>query len=289
MTYSLLVADKSYSSWSLRGWLSFRAFDIPVSVQTTRMYCDGFLPDLEGFAPGSRTVPVAKTPAGAVLSDSLSIAWHLAEAFPEKGLLPDDPVARADAMSLVAEMHSGFMALRGACPMNLRTGWSGFEASEAVRADLARLELVWGRAMQAHGGPWLCGAYSLADVFFAPVATRILTYDLPVRGPALAYAKAHVAHPALRRWRAMGLVEGPEQPVYDMDLPRRPFPAPAPLAAKPVESRPSENAVCPYSSNPTTHFLEMEGRVFGFCNAFCRDKTVADPEAWPEFMAIYQP
>lgn len=289
MTHELLIADKSYSSWSLRGWLAFHAFDIPVKVHATRMYCDQFALDLEAFAPGSRTVPIARTPAGAVLSDSLSIAWHLTEAFPEKGLLPEHPVARADAMSLVAEMHSGFMALRGACPMNLRTGWSGFEASDAVRADLARLELVWGRAMDTHGGPWLCGTYSLADVFFAPVATRILTYDLPVRGPALAYAKAHVAHPAFRRWRAMGLVEGPEQRFYDMDLPRRPFPAPAPLAAKAVDHGPAENATCPYSGKPVTHFLELDGRVFGFCNAGCRNKTVADPEAWPEFTAIYRP
>ncbi len=288
MTHVLLIADKSYSSWSLRGWLAFRAFDIPVEVRTTRMYCDQFLKDLAAFVPDTRTVPIVKTPQGGVLTDSLAIAWHLAEAFPDHGVLPKDPAARAEAMSLVAEMHSGLTGLRGACPMNLRTGWAGFEATDAVTADLARLELLWGRAMDRFGGPWLCGDYSLADVFFAPVATRILTYDLPVSGAALAYAKAHVAHPAFRRWRAMGLVEGPEQPFYDMPLDRRPFPAPPPLAAKAVENGPSENATCPYSGKPVTHFLEMDGRVFGFCNALCRDKTVADPAAWPEFMDLYQ-
>ena len=190
-------------------------------------------------------------------------------------------------MSLVAEMHAGFAALRAECPMNLRTGWAGFEPTDAVRADLARLEAIWGRAMAAHGGPWLCGGYSLADAFFAPVATRILTYDLPVSGPALAYAKAQVAHAPMRQWRAMALVEDPVETVYDMALDRRPYPAPAPLAARAVDRGPSENAACPYSGEPVSHFLELNGRVFGFCNARCRDKTVADPEAWPEFMAIY--
>ena len=168
MTYTLLIADKSYSSWSLRGWLSFRAFDLPVTVKTTRMYCDQFRLDLEAFAPGNRTVPIVRTPTGGLLTDSIAIAWHLDRAFPDKGLLPTDPNARATAMSLIAEMHSGFTGLRGACPMNLRTGWAGFEITDAVRADLARLERVWGEALETHGGPWLCGDYSLADVFFAP-------------------------------------------------------------------------------------------------------------------------
>lgn len=287
MTHELLIADKTTSSWSLRGWLAFRAFDIPVRLHTTRLYRDGFAAEVEAFAPGARTVPVVRRPTGAVLSDSLAIGWHLAEAFPEKGLLPEDPAARADAMSLVAEMHAGFAALRAECPMNLRTAWAGFSASDAVRADLARLELIWGRAMAAHGGPWLCGDYSLADVFFAPVATRILTYDLPVSGPALAYAKAQVAHAPMRQWRAMALVEDPEDTVYDMALDRRPYPAPAPLAARAVKEGPSENSTCPYSGDPVRHFMAVNGRVFGFCNARCRDKTVADPEAWPDFMAIY--
>lgn len=288
MTYTLLIADKSYSSWSLRGWLSFRAFDIPVTVETTRMYCDQFRLDLEAFAPGNRTVPIVRTPTGGLLTDSIAIAWHLDRAFPDKGLLPDDPTARATAMSLIAEMHSGFTGLRGACPMNLRTGWEGFAVTDAVRSDLERLERVWGAALETHGGPWLCGRYSLADVFFAPVATRILTYGLPVSDQALAYAQAHVAHPAFRRWRAMGLVEGAEQPAYEMGLPRRAFPAPEPLTAHAVDHGPSENAACPYSGKPVTDFLELDGRIFGFCNPVCRDKTMADPEAWPNFMGIYQ-
>ncbi len=288
MTHDILIADKSYSSWSLRGWLSFAAFDLPVTVHSTRMYCDQFLKDVQAFSPLSRTVPIVKTPDGGLLTDSLAIAWHLVEAFPDRGLLPADPMARATAMSLITEMHSGFTALRGACPMNLRTGWIGFLADDAVKADLARLDLVFRQAFAAHGGPWLCGAYSLADVFFAPVATRILTYDLSVAGHVLDYAKAHIARPEFRRWRAMGQAQGAEQPIYDMGLARRPFPMPDMLPAKAVDTGPSENANCPYSGKPVTDFLELDGRVFGFCNPGCRDKTVADPEAWPAFMEIYR-
>ena len=224
MTYELLIADKSYSSWSLRGWLCFAAFGIPVNVTSTRMYCDDFARDLAAFSDTARTVPLVKAPDGALLTDSLAIAWALAEAFPDKGLLPADPGARGDALSLVAEMHSGFSALRAACPMNLRTGWTGFEPSAAVLADIGRVEALWARALAAHGGPWLCGAYSLADVFFAPLATRLVTYGLPVSGRARAYVSRHLTHSRLVEWRKAGLDEGPDQPAYEMDLPRRDFP-----------------------------------------------------------------
>lgn len=285
MTYTLLIADRAYSSWSLRGWLPFAAFDIPVKTQVTRLYDDRFQQDLAGFAP-ARTVPVARAPEGLLLSDSLAIAWHLAEAFPDKGLLPADPALRTQAMNLITEMHAGFGHLRAACPMNLRTAWAGFESSDEVQADLARLDRIWGEALAASGGPWLCRTYSLADVFYAPVATRIATYGLTVTETCRTYVEAHLHEPNFRRWRAMGLVDGPDQSFYEMGLDRAPFPAPPALPAHAVDAGPSENAACPYSGGPVTDFLEIEGRVFGFCNPFCRDKTVADPEAWPEFMAL---
>ncbi len=286
MTYSILIGDRSHSSWSLRGWLCFAAFDIPVQVQTVRMYTDSFKSDVGAFG-GVGTVPVAKTPDGGLLTDSIAIAWHLAEAFPDHGLLPTDPTLRAEAQSIIAEMHAGFTALRGACPMNLCTAWDDFVPSDAVLADIARIESIWSTALNRSGGPFLYGAYSLADVFFAPVATRIATYKLPVSEQAASYVQAHLSHPPFRRWRAMGSAAAPELKEYDMGLPRVPFPAPAPLVAEAVDAGPSENALCPYSHKPVTHFAKIGGRVFGFCNAFCRDKTVADPEAWPAFMAIY--
>jgi glutathione S-transferase len=187
-------------------------------------------------------------------------------------------------------MHAGFTALRSHCPMNLRVSYTDCAPPDAVLADLARLELLWSWARQETGAQeaWLCGAYSAVDAFFAPVAARIAGYNLPVGAEAAAYVAAHLAHPSFRRWRAMGLADGADQEVYRRDYPRRPWPGPAPLAARAVDQGPSVNGSCPYSGKPVTHFLETGGRLYGFCNAFCRDKTVADPEAWPKFMAIHQ-
>jgi glutathione S-transferase len=159
--------------------------------------------------------------------------------------------------------------------------------SEAVLADLARIEEIWAhaRSVAPADGPWLFGSYSVADAFFAPVAARIATYGLPVGAEAARYVAAHLADPAFRRFRAMGLVRGADLPWYAKDNARGPWPGPAPRAPRVAEG-PSVNAACPYSGKPVSHFLEMEDRIWGFCNAFCRDKTIADPEAWPAFMAL---
>ncbi len=230
MTYTLLIGDRSYSSWSLRGWLPFEVFEIPVKVEATILYRPAFAEDMARFAPLVRTVPALKTPQGGLLRDTVAIGWHLAEAFPDRGLLPADPVDRAMAQSMIAEMHSGFTALRAACPMNLRTAWDGFTPSEDVLSDLARIEGLWSAALDRSGGPFLFGDYSLADAFYAPVAMRIAGYDLPMSDRARAYVAAHLAHGPLRRWRAMGETQGPEQPTYEMGLPRRPFPIAPPEA-----------------------------------------------------------
>jgi glutathione S-transferase len=186
-------------------------------------------------------------------------------------------------------MHAGFSALRNHCPMNLRVSYQDCAPPDAVLADLARLETIWAWAKQQTGSEtWLCGAYSAADAFFAPVAARIAGYNLPVSPAAMDYVNAQLAHNSFRRWRAMGLIDGADQEFYRRDYPTRPWPGPVLLSARAVEGTRSENTTCPYSGKPVTHVLELNGRRFGFCNAFCRDKTVADPEAWPKFVAIYQ-
>lgn len=288
MSYTLAIGDRAYSSWSLRGWLLFDAFGIAVKTRRARLYTDE-LPQLLANFPPARTVPVMRTPDGAVVPDSLAIAEELASRHPDAGLLPVEPRARAVARVLMAEMHAGFSALRTHCPMNLRVSYTDCEAPDVVLADLARLEALWAwaRAETGAAGPWLCGDYSAADVFFAPVAGRIAGYNLPVGPAARAYVAAHLAHPAFRQWRAMGHADGPDQDFYFRTYPRRTWPGPAPLPAKAVAAGPSIYSVCPYSGDPVTHFMELGGRVWGFCNAFCRDKTVADAEAWPKFMALY--
>ena len=175
--------------------------------------------------------------------------------------------------------------------MNMRVSYTDSAPSDAVLADLARLEVIWAyaRSVRPQDGPWLFGAYSAADAFFAPVAARIAGYSLPVGREAQDYVAAHLNDPAFRQWRAMGLVHGPELPWYKKPYGTQPWPGPSPRAAAAVSEGTAENAHCPYSGGAADHLLEMDGRVFGFCNAFCRDKTQADPEAWPDFMALVQP
>ena len=288
MSYDLILGDYAYSSWSLRGWLLFEKFGLARAQRMLDFHAEaGVAAQLAGFAP-ARTVPCLRTPEGAVIGESLAIAEELADRFPEAGLWPTDPKARATARALAAEMHAGFAALRMACPMNLRVAYTGVPVPEEVSADLRRLELIWDHASAtcALGGQWLCGAYSVADAFFAPVAARIAGYGLDVSDSAQAYVAAHLADPAFRRWRAMGLVHGADLPWYARDHDRGAWPGPVPRPAGAVTEGTPENPACPYSGQPVTHLMEMEGRVFGFCNAFCRDKTVADPEAWPAFMAL---
>ena len=289
MTYDLAIGDLAYSSWSLRGWLMFDAFGIPVKTHTARLYTDELAILLKGFFPG-RTAPTMRTPDGAVVPETLAIAEELASREPGAGVWPTDSKARSIARVLAAEMHAGFGALRSHCPMNLRVSYTDCAPTDAVLADLDRLQTIWAWARRETGanGPWLCGAYCAADAFFAPVAARIAGYNLPVGADAAAYVTAHLAHPSFRRWRAMGLVDGADQEYYRRDFPLRPWPGPQTLAAKAVDSGPSVNQTCPYSGKPVTDFMALGDKVWGFCNPFCRDKTVADPEAWPKFMALYQ-
>lgn len=286
MPYDLVIGDRAYSSWSLRGWLLFDAFGIPVKTHSARLYTDELPTLLKSYPPG-KTAPTMRTPDGVVVPETIAIAEELASRHPEAGLWPTGPGARAVARVLAAEMHAGFGALRSHCPMNLRVSYTDCAPPDAVLSDLARIEVIWDWARAQTGAEvWLCGAYSAADAFFAPVAARIATYNLPVSPRAMAYVQAHLAHPSFRRWRAMGMVDGADQAFYRRDYPRRPWPGPAPLPARAVEGVAAENAACPYSGKPVTHVLELSGRRFGFCNVFCRDKTVADPAAWPAFMAL---
>lgn len=288
MSYDLVIGDRAYSSWSLRGWLLFDAFGIPVRTHSARLYTDE-LPTLLKSYPPAKTAPTMRTPDGVVVPETIAIAEELASRHPEAGIWPTDPRTRAVARVLAAEMHAGFGALRNHCPMNLRVSYTDCAPPDAVLADLTRLELIWDWAWEQTGSDvWLCGNYSAADAFFAPVAARIATYNLPVSPRAMDYVQAHLAHPSFRRWRAMGMVDGADQEFYRRDYPRRPWPGPVPLPARAVEGIAAENAACPYSGKPVTHVLELSGRRIGFCNAFCRDKTVADPAAWPAFMALVE-
>lgn len=228
MTYRLAIGDQTYSSWSLRGWLLFDAFGIPVTTRIYRLYSDDMARFRDDFAPAT-LLPALRLPEGGVIGETLAIAETLAERHPAAGLWPADPAARAQARYLAAEMHAGFAALRDHCPMNLAKSYHDCAPPPPVLADLERLCLRWrmARAAFGRGGPWLFGSYCAADAFFAPVAARIATYNLPVDDGAMAYVAAHLAHASFRRWRAAGAVDGFEQPFYRRPYAERPWPGPA--------------------------------------------------------------
>ncbi len=222
----LVIGERAYSSWSLRGWLAFAAFGLEVETVLAPMGDPRFAATLAAFPP-ARTVPAARLEGVGVVWDTLAIAEPLAGRRPDIAFWPADPARRALARALAAEMHAGFAALRGACPMDLRCAYAGFEPSPAVHADLVRIEALWATARAAAPvGPWLLGAYSLADVFYAPVAARIAAYRLPVGPDARAYVAAHLAHPAFLAWRAAALRDPRRLPTAGDGLPELPWPGP---------------------------------------------------------------
>ena len=229
MTYDLYIGDHTFSSWSLRGWLMFEKFNIPYRTHMLGLYSGNLQQDLSDLAP-ARLVPAIRTPNGDIVGDTLAIAETLAERHPEAGLWPTDQSARILARWLVAEMHSGFGALRGECPMQLLHRYDGFETSPALQADLERLQTLWSLARSRHGaaGPWLFGRYSLADVFYAPVAARIAGYGLPVGDDAAAYVTAHLNDAAFNEWRAEGLKKTYDPVPYALKLPTREWPTAIP-------------------------------------------------------------
>ncbi|MGH1353908.1 MAG: glutathione S-transferase [Thalassovita sp.] len=227
MGYELFIGDQSFSSWSLRGWLLFEKFNIPVTTKMVGLYDGTMAEDLADLAP-ARLVPTMRIDRQIVIGETLAMAETLAERHPEAGMWPIDPAARALARWLTSEMHAGFSALRNDCPMQLLHQYVGFTPSQGVLKDLARIEELFSLARDQFGaaGPWLFGEYSIADAFYAPVAARIAGHDLPVSELVQAYVDTTLADPAFRHWRAMGL-DKPYDPVpYAMDLATRDWPGP---------------------------------------------------------------
>lgn len=223
MSNTLFIGDRAYSSWSLRGWLLFHRFGLSVDTVMVDFDTGPVADQMQAHFP-ARTVPTWITPEGIAVSDSLAIAEELATRHPDAGHWPRDAALRAVARTLVAEMHAGFGPLRQACPMNLRTAYRDVPVDAAVQADLDRIAAIWSHALAVSGGPWLCGSYSAADAFYAPIATRIAGYSLPMPPAACAYVAAHLADPAFREWRALGLNHGATLARYARDWPQIDWP-----------------------------------------------------------------
>ncbi len=205
--FTIVLGNKSYSSWSLRGWLALAQCGVPFDEVVVPLRRSDTVATLAPHSPSGK-VPVLKVGA-LTLWDSLAIGEYLAERFPNAGLWPSDSTARAFARCVVAEMHSSFPAIRTLMPMNLRELFPGSEVHPTVAADIARIVEVWTQCREQFGGSgdFLFGAFSLADAAFAPVVTRLVTYDVALEGVAARYRDAVMAHEPLIRWREAALEE----------------------------------------------------------------------------------
>ena len=210
----LYIANKNYSSWSMRPWVLLTQAGIAFEEVMARF--DSFAPDSDFKKIIGPVSPVGKVPAlvdaDLAVWDTLAIAEYLSEKFPDKQLWPADVKARARARSICAEMHSGFAALRSACPMNIEAslpeiGQLAWRDKPAVRADVARLVAMWSELLAQHGGPMLFGTFSVADAYFAPVVMRLKTYALPVPEEIAAYMLRVCALPGVKAWVEGALAE----------------------------------------------------------------------------------
>ncbi|MBC2661934.1 glutathione S-transferase [Novosphingobium flavum] len=199
----LIIGNRVYSSWSLRGWLACKQSGLAFTDEVVPLYGKGWdETKTHGvLAPSHGRVPLLWD-GEAVVWDSLAILNYLADKVGTDRFWPKPPAARALAHAMVAEMHAGFMALRGQCPMNLRLRRTGFQPDAAVQADVMRILSLWAeaRARFGSGGPFLFGSFSAADIFYAPVVSRFLTHGITVPGFARAYMEAVWDHPWLQQW-----------------------------------------------------------------------------------------
>ena len=208
MTLKLVIGNKNYSSWSMRPWLALRANDIAFE--------EVFIPLYTGEADKQRILDVThsgKVPAlvdgDITIWDSLAIIEYAAERFPQARLWPEDRAARAHARSISAEMHSGFVALRSECGMNLHRPIGAIALSADARANIARIQEIWIECRERYGksGPFLFGAFSGADAMFAPVVHRFRTFAIELPPVAADYMKTMMALPAFQEWTKAGLAE----------------------------------------------------------------------------------
>jgi glutathione S-transferase len=203
----LYIGNKNYSSWSMRPWVLLTQAGIAFDEVMVRF--DAFTPDSQFKAALRPLSPTGKVPllvdGDLVVWDTLAISEYVAEQFPELHLWPQDKAARARARSLCAEMHSGFGALRSACPMNIEaslpdTGALIWRDNAGVRADVARLVAMWQHCLQASGGPLLFGEFTVADAYFAPICTRLRTYALPLPDDIQGYVQRVCALAGVKSW-----------------------------------------------------------------------------------------
>lgn len=198
--WRLIIGNRNYSSWSLRAWLALEATGVAFEEIVIPLDRPDTAEKLQQWSPSLR-VPVLQH-GELTIWDSLAIGEYLAETFPEANLWPQEAEARALARCLAAEMHSGFAALRQDLPMDMRARRERPALAAAVRSDIARIVALWenARAKYRQHGPFLFGAFSLADAFHAPLVSRFVTYDIELPRASEAYCDTVMDHPPFAHW-----------------------------------------------------------------------------------------
>lgn len=203
MTYTLITANRNYSSWSLRPWMLMKGLGLAFEDRLEPFTKPSNYADFRAFSPTGQ-VPVLQH-EGRTIYDSMGIALYLADR--HEGIWPENPDARAWAQCAASEMHSGFSALRNDCTMNVGVRVNPKPMSDALKANVARIRELFEGGLSRFGGPYLAGAeFSAVDAFFAPVAWRVRTYGLDV-GKGQAWVDHIIAHPAMQEWEAAALKE----------------------------------------------------------------------------------
>ena len=196
--FTLVIANKKYSSWSLRPWLVMKRLGLDFEEIMIPLYQPDTREKIRAHT-GSGKVPVLEHD-GAVVWESLAICEYLAELFPKAGLWPGDRTARALARAASNEMHGGFQALRANMPCNFLASYPGKGRTPEVDEDVRRIDGMWEDCLRRSGGPFLFGAFTIADAMYAPVVSRFRTYGVSLSPAARAYADAVWALPEMQAW-----------------------------------------------------------------------------------------
>ena len=213
----LTISSKTYSAWSLRGWLLCKLAGLDVDEQTISIDDPGNRAELLLLSPSVRVPRL--THEGASVWDTLAIAEYLHELYPDAGMYPADRKARAHCLAISGEIHSGFANLRSALPMNLKAQHENFRIFTGAKPDIERIETIWQECLASYGGPFLFGAKpTVADAMFAPVTRRFLSYNVTLSAPGAAYCRTISEWLPMIEWTKAALAEPEEMEELDVEF-----------------------------------------------------------------------